>query len=105
MAFDTLIPYQYAHFLQLAIKQDFVYQDRSDDENMELYNQIEPPKIPLDKITYRKIVLIQGDMDMSSDREDIDRLKSELKGNYNYNKASTSKKILINTMCYFSCCF
>ena len=77
--------------MQTVIKNDFVYQDRGDDINMELYNQVEPPKIPLDKITHRKIVLIQGDKDMSSDREDIDRLKSELKGNYNYNEASKSK--------------
>ena len=48
---------------------------------MALYNQIEPLKIPLDKITIRKIVLLQGDRDMTSDREDINRLKSEIKGN------------------------
>lgn len=81
LAIDAVIPYQYSHYLQLAIQNDFVYEDRSDDENMALYNQIEPPKIPLDKITNRKIVLLQGDKDMTSDREDINRLKSEIKGN------------------------
>ena len=89
--YDTAIPYQNAHYLQLGIKNDFVYEDRSDDENMELYKQTEPPKIPLDRITHKKIVLLQGDQDISSDREDMNRLKNELKGNYNYNKIYTSK--------------
>lgn len=78
---ETFIPYQTVHYLQLFIKQDFVYEDRGSDQNMKLYNEEEPPLIPLHKVTHKKIVLIQGDHDISSDRDDINRLKSQLHGN------------------------
>ena len=48
---------------------------------MALYNQIKPLKILLDKITIRKIVLLQRDRDITSDQENINRLKSQIKGN------------------------
>ena len=66
--------------MQLALKDDFVFHDRGHDKNMQIYNQIDPPKIPLDKIIHEKIVLILGDKDFTSDREDIDRFKQVLKG-------------------------
>ena len=56
---------------------------------MYLYDQIEPPKVPLEKVTNTKMILIQGSLDMSSDEDDMKRLKNALKG----------KKWLINH-CY-----
>lgn len=82
LSVDQIIPYQIAHIIQLVIANDFVFEDRGQDQNMELYSQIQPPKIPLERVAHKKIVLIQGDKDQSSDREDMNRLKSVIKCNW-----------------------
>ena len=50
---------------------------------MYLYDQDKPPKVPLEEVTNTRIILIQGNLDMSSDKDDIMRLKNVLKGKNN----------------------
>ena len=86
---DILSSYAVSHYAQLYVENDFIYHNRGETQNMYLYDQIEPPKIPLEKVTNTKMILFQGSLDMSSDQDDMRRLINTLKG----------KKLLINH-CY-----
>lgn len=77
---DILSTYATSHYAQLYVLDDFVYHNRDHRQNMELYDQVKPPKVPLENVKNTKIILIQGSIDISSDQDDIKRLKNALTG-------------------------
>ena len=80
---DILSSYAVSHYAQLYVEDNFIYHNRGETQNMYLYDQDKPPKVPLEEVTNTRIILIQGNLDMSSDKDDIMRLKNVLKGKNN----------------------
>lgn len=52
----------------------------SERTNIECYDSIRPPKIPLEKINIEDLYLINAQNDLLADMKDVQRLKKSLKG-------------------------
>lgn len=74
------------HFVQIIKNKKFIYFDYKKEANFLIYHQSEPPEYDLSKIKDIPIMLIGGDKDKLSTREDIRWLKNELKENVIYDK-------------------
>ena len=74
------------HFVQIIENKKFIYFDYKKEANFHIYHQSEPPEYDLSKIKDIPIMLIGGDKDKLSTREDIRWLKNELKENVIYDK-------------------
>ena len=70
-----------SHYIQLILTRKFIYHNRNERQNIKLYNEVEPPEIPLEKIANEKIILLKGDSDGTADQVDVDHLKQVLTGN------------------------
>ena len=69
------------HFVQIIENKKFVYYDYKKEANLYIYHQIEPPEYDLSKIKDIPIILVGGEKDKLSTREDIKWLNNELKDN------------------------
>jgi len=74
------------HFVQIIENKKFIYYDYNKEANFYIYHQIEPPEYDLSKIKDIPIMLIGGENDKLSTREDIRWLINELKENVIYYK-------------------
>lgn len=81
LSIENLSTYSMSHYIQLILTRKFIYHNRNERQNIKLYNQAEPPEIPLEKIANEKIILLKGDSDGTADQVDIDHLKQALTGN------------------------
>ena len=74
------------HFVQIIESKKFIKYDYNKEANLFIYHQIEPPEYDLSKIKDIPMMLIGGEKDKLSTREDIRWLKNELKENVIYSK-------------------
>jgi lysosomal acid lipase/cholesteryl ester hydrolase len=74
------------HFIQIIDNKKFVFFDYQKEANFHIYNQIVPPEYDFSKIKDIPIILIGGENDKLSTREDIKWLVNELKENVIYAK-------------------
>ena len=74
------------HFIQIIDNKKFVFFDYQKEANFHIYNQITPPEYDFSKIKDLPIILIGGENDKLSTREDIKWLVNELNENVIYAK-------------------
>ena len=74
------------HFVQIIENKKFVKFDYKKEANYFIYNQIKPPEYDLSKIKDIPVMLIGGEKDKLSTREDIKWLINELNDNVIYTK-------------------
>ena len=69
------------HFVQIIENKKFCYYDYKKEANLYIYHQIEPPEYDFSKIKDIPIILVGGEKDKLSTREDIKWLHNELEDN------------------------
>ena len=74
------------HFIQIIENKKFIFFDYQKEANFHIYNQITPPEYDFSKIKDLPIILIGGENDKLSTREDIKWLVNELNENVIYAK-------------------
>ena len=74
------------HFIQIIENKKFIFFDYKKEANFHIYNQIVPPEYDFSKIKEIPIILIGGEKDKLSTREDIKWLLNELNKNVIYAK-------------------
>lgn len=74
------------HFIQIIESKKFIYYDYKKEANFYIYHQADPPEYDLSKIKDIPIILIGGEKDKLSTREDIKWLIKELNDNVIYSK-------------------
>lgn len=69
------------HFgLNVRSKQMTLLDYMSPEQNLECWNSVTPPRVPLENITVNDLHLFNSLNDLLADPKDVDRLKAALKG-------------------------
>lgn len=85
------------HFgLNVRSKQFTLLDYMSAQQNLECYNSVTPPRVPLENITINDLHLLNSLNDLLADPRDIEKLKESLKG-----RPYTNSMLVCNT--YYVC--